>query len=70
MSLDFWARIQEDPKAAFDTYMKYTTLGGTMVFTDLLEAAGLGNPFDEATLRRVCEAADKYLAEYDLTGIE
>jgi len=70
VSLDFWARIQEDPKAAFDTYMKYTALGGTMVFTDLLEAAGLGNPFDEATLRRVCEAADKYLADYDLDGIE
>ena len=70
VSLDFWDRIQEDPKAAFDTYMKYTALGGTMVFMDLLEAAGLGNPFDEATLRRVCEAADKYLADYDLTGIE
>ena len=70
VSLDFWARIQEDPKAAFDTYMKYTAMGGTKVFTDLLESAGLGNPFDEATLRRVCEAADKYLADYDLTGIE
>ena len=70
VSLDFWARIQEDPKAAFDTYMKYTSMGGTKVFTELLEAAGLGNPFDEDTLRRVCEAADKYLADYDLTGIE
>ena len=70
VSLDFWARIQEDPRAAFDTYMKYTSLGGTKVFTDLLQEAGLGNPFDEATLRRVCEAADKYLADYDLTGIE
>ena len=70
VSLDFWARIQEDPKAAFDTYMKYTGLGGTMVFTDLLKEAGLGNPFDEETLRRVCEAADKYLADYDLDGIE
>ena len=70
VALDFWARIQEDPKAAFETYMKYSSLGGTMVFTDLLKEAGLGNPFDEATLRRVCEAADKYLADYDLTGIE
>jgi hypothetical protein len=50
--------------------MKYTGLGGTMVFTDLLKEAGLGNPFDEETLRRVCEAADKYLADYDLDGIE
>ncbi len=70
VALDFWARIQEDPKAAFETYMKYTSLGGTMVFTDLLKEAGLGNPFDAATLRRVCEAADEYLEGYDLTGIE
>ena len=70
VALDFWARIQEDPQAAFDTYMKYTSLGGTMFFTDLLKEAGLGNPFDEETLKKVCAAADKYLSDYDLTGIE
>ena len=70
VALDFWARIQEDAGAAFDTYLKYTSLGGTMVFTDLLKEAGLGNPFDAATLKKVCEAADKYLSDYDLTGIE
>ena len=41
-----------------------------MVFTDLLKEAGLGNPFDEETLRGVCAAAEKYLKDYDLTGIE
>ena len=70
MALDFWARIQEDSAAAFETYLKYTHLGGTMVFTDLLKEAGLGNPFDADTLRRICAAAEKYLDEYDLTGIE
>ena len=70
VALDFWARIQEDPKQAFETYLKYTRLGGTMVFTDLLKEAGLGNPFDEETLRGVCAAAEKYLKDYDLTGIE
>ena len=70
VALDFWARIQEDPKAAWDTYLKYCRLGGTMVFTDLLREAGLGNPFNEETLKKVCAAADKYLSEYDLTGIE
>ena len=70
VALDFWARIQEDPKAAFDTYLKYSRLGGTLVFTDLLQTAGLGNPFEEETLKKVCAAADKYLSEYDLTGIE
>ena len=70
VALDFWARIQEDPQAAFDTYMKYTSLGGTKFFTELLEEAGLGNPFDPETLKKVCAAADAYLADYDLTGIE
>lgn len=70
VALDFWARIQEDPREAFATYLKYTKLGGTMFFTDLLKEAGLGNPFDEETLRRVCAAAEAYLDNYDLTGIE
>ena len=70
VALDFWARIQEDPKAAFETYMAYTRLGGTLTFTELLEQAGLGNPFSEETLKKVCAAADKYLSEYDLSGIE
>jgi len=70
VALDFWARIQEDSKAAFETYLKYTRLGGTLVFTDLLKEAGLGNPFDADTLRRICAAAEKWLDHYDLTGIE
>ena len=70
VALEFWARIQEDPKAAWDTYLKYSRLGGTLVFTELLREAGLGNPFQEETLKRVCAAADKYLSDYDLTGIE
>jgi len=70
VALDFWARIQEDSKAAFETYLKYTKLGGTMYFTDLLAEAGLGNPFDADTLRRICAAAEKWLDNYDLTGIE
>ena len=70
VALDFWARIQENPKEAFEVYLKYSKLGGTMVFTDLLKEAGLGNPFEADTLRCVCAAAEKYLENYDLTGIE
>ena len=70
VALDFWSRIQEDADAAFETYLKYSKLGGTMTFTELLKQAGLGDPFDAETLKRVCQAADKYLADYDLTGIE
>ena len=52
------------------SYGEYSRLGGTMVFTDLLKEAGLGDPFNEETLKKVCAAADQYLADYDLSGIE
>ena len=70
VALSFWARIQEDPKAAWQTYMNYTRLGGTMVFTDLLKEAGLDSPFDENCLKSIAQKAAKFLSEFDLTGIE
>ena len=70
VALQFWARIRKDKKAAFDTYMAYTRLGGSLVFTDLLKEAGLDSPFDENCLKTICEEAEKFLDGYDLTGIE
>ena len=70
VALDFWARIQEDPQEAVRVYLEYSKLGGTMVLTDLLKHAGLGDPFGPETLQRVCAAAERYLKDYDLSGIE
>ncbi len=70
VSLQFWARIQDDPKAAWERYMAYTEQGGSTTFTELLKNAGLDSPFDEKCLRGVCEKANKWLSEFDLTGIE
>ena len=70
VALQFWARIQEDPKAAWETYLKYTKLGGSMVFTDLLKEADLGSPFDENTLMDISIKAMKFLEDFDVDGIE
>ena len=70
VSLEFWARIRKDQKAAFETYLAYTRLGGSMVFTDLLKTAGLNSPFDENSMKEICAEAERFLDEYDLTGIE
>ena len=70
MSLYFWAQIQKDLPAAWEQYYRYTKLAGTKTFTELLEAAGLPTPFDEGTLRGICENAAKWLDDYDLSGIE
>lgn len=69
VALEFWSMIQEDAKAAFQVYLRYAKLGGSMVFTDLLKEAGLESPFQESCLRGVCEKAADFLAKYDLTGI-
>ena len=50
--------------------MAYTSLGGSLTFTELLEKAGLDSPFGEKCLRGVCEKADAWLKSYDLSGIE
>ena len=70
VALEFWSMIQDDPDAAWDIYMSYTVQGGSDVFTGLLEKAGLGSPFDEATLRGVCSKAEEWLRDYDLSGLE
>ena len=62
--------IQEDYDNAWEHYMAYTRQGGSDVFTDLLSKAGLRSPFEEETLRDVCAAAEKWLDDFDLTGIE
>ena len=70
VALNFWAMIQEDRAAAFQTYLKYTCLGGSMVFTDLLKEAGLPSPFDPECLKNICAKAQQFLNNYDLSGIE
>lgn len=70
VSLEFWAMIQKDPKEAWAHYMAYTKQGGTRVFTELLENAGLKSPFDPDCLKSVCEDAAKWLSSRDLTALK
>ena len=69
VALQFWNLIQKDQKEAWQHYMAYTKQGGSVVFTKLLKNAGLESPFQESCLRGICDAAAKYLADYDLSGI-
>ena len=70
VALEFWAMMQDDYEGAWEHYMAYTKQGGSDVFTELLRKAGLRSPLEEETMREICGKADKWLAEYDLTGIE
>lgn len=70
VALQFWAKIQEDRKDAWEHYMAYTKQGGSRVFTELLAHAGLESPFEESCLKKVCEAAGQWLEEFDPRGME
>ena len=70
MALQFWALIQKDPKAAWETYMKYTRPAGTMTFRELIDQAGLKSPFGDEALKTVCSVAREWLENYDTSEIE
>lgn len=61
VSLEFWAMIKRDKAAAWEKYMAYTRLGGTLTFRELLDRAGLDSPFEPETLKAVAEAAKAWL---------
>lgn len=61
VSLELWAMIKRDKAAAWEKYMAYTRLGGTLTFRELLDRAGLDSPFEPETLKAVAEAAKAWL---------
>ena len=69
VALMFWEKIRKDPKDAWEHYMAYTKQGGSRVFTELLQNAGMGSPFDEDALRGICETAAAYLDTFDLSEL-
>ncbi len=69
VALQFWAMLQKEPKRAWEHYMAYTRQGGSRTFTALLENAGLDSPFDEQCLQKVCQTAQQWLDEQELTDL-
>ena len=67
VSLEFWALIKEDRKKAWEHYMAYTRQGGSETFKNLLKNAGLDSPFEEETLKGVCEKANEHLEQFKIT---
>ncbi len=65
VALEFWALMQTDFDKAWESYKKLVGFAGTKKFTDLVKDSGLGNPFNENTLKSVCEAAANWLDRFD-----
>lgn len=66
VALTFWGRIQDDEQDAWEHYMAYTRLGGSLPFTELLKEADLESPFEPETLKGICERAATWLKNFTL----
>lgn len=70
VALQLWSKLQNDRADAWKHYMAYTVQGGSRVFTELLENAGLESPFGEKCLREVCDTAKKWLDAADTQSLK
>lgn len=60
-AFQFWKRSQEDFKGAWSDYLRLCDAGGSKPFTELVELAGLKQPFVKENLKDVVEMIDTYL---------
>ena len=63
VALEFWTIMQDNPKDAWQRYMKLVEKAGTQTFTELIQTAGLDSPFDETALKKSAQKAEQWLDE-------
>jgi M3 family oligoendopeptidase len=64
-AFEFFVESLTDYQKAFDKYIRYSTLGGTLPFRKLLAASDIANPMDEGTIENLIPALQKYLDSID-----
>ena len=61
VSLQLFSLMQKDFSLAFNKYLKFLNLGGTLPFTELIKSAELDSPFEERTFISISEIISKEL---------
>jgi len=70
VALEFFTEANRDHKKAFEKYLAFDRLGGTLPFRALLNKAAIDNPMDGDTLKRVSEEIMNYLSTFDLSKLD
>ncbi|MBE5960227.1 MAG: M3 family oligoendopeptidase [Lachnospiraceae bacterium] len=60
-AFEFYAKMCEDKEAAFADYYKLCKAGGSMGYFDTLRYAGLSNPFEEGTVKKIVDFVESKL---------
>ena len=64
-ALQFFKKMSEDKEKALKDYMHLCKLGGTLSFLGLVKQANLKSPFEDGTVKEICDFAKKYLDSID-----
>lgn len=65
VSLEIFALSQKDWEDAWTHYYAFLEKAGTLTFVELLEQAGLSNPFKPGSLEKICQTVREYAENYD-----
>ena len=68
-AFQFWIRMNENKNAAWNDYYRLCCAGGSLPFGELVELAGLENPFEKGCLEKIVDNIDSWLSEIDVKAI-
>jgi len=64
-AFEFWGKSRADAAKAWADYLRLCDLGGSKSFTELVAAAGLGNPFEDGVIDRIVAPVGAWLDGVD-----
>lgn len=70
VALEFFMESNENHQKAFDKYLAFDRLGGTLPFRALLKKADIANPMDGDTLKDVATGIMDYLDTFDCDTLD
>ncbi|MCI7621728.1 MAG: M3 family oligoendopeptidase, partial [Bacilli bacterium] len=64
-AFSFFVESLKDYDKAFDHYLKFTSLGGTLPFKKILEEGKIPNPMNEGVISSLTPVLEDYLSKID-----
>ncbi|HEY8344709.1 MAG TPA: M3 family oligoendopeptidase [Bacillota bacterium] len=64
-AFQFWAKYRNSPRQAWQDYLRLCTAGGSKSFLELVEIAGLANPFKDGTIQTTLQPVLEWLDQVD-----
>ena len=66
---EYWIKSREDLSSAWDSYLRLCEQGGSQSYLELLEVAGLANPFIDGTIKNQVPKLLEFLDNFDKTKL-